>query len=159
MSLELGDHALLDPALQRHRRADRKASRHVGGGECPGQLAQRERVAACFHDQLFADTRIDRPPQRRAQERSCFRVAETFDGKPREVVERFSDRAQREHDGDAFGFDPAGGEGDRLRRRGVEPLGVIDDAHQSIVAGGLGQQTECGESDEEGIRRRADPHA
>ena len=56
---------------------------------------------------------------------------------------------------------PTGGEPrtQRARRRAIEPLRVIDHTEERLLLGGLGQQAEGCQSDEEGIRGRAGTEA
>ena len=56
---------------------------------------------------------------------------------------------------DRLGQQPARHERQRLRRRAVQPLGVVDQADQRLLAPDLGQQPEQRQADQEAIRRRA----
>jgi hypothetical protein len=47
-----------------------------------------------------------------------------------------------EDNGDRLREQAAGCEGERLRRGAVEPLGVVDQADQGLLLGGLGKQAE-----------------
>src|SRR5439155_12548514 len=48
----------------------------------------------------------------------------------------------------------AGRESEGLRRRAIEPLGVVDEAQDALLPGGLRQQSEHGERNEKGTRCR-----
>ena len=58
---------------------------------------------------------------------------------------------REEHD-DGLRLQPACGDGEHLGRRLVEPLGVLDDAQERLLLGGVGQEAEDGETDEKAIR-------
>ena len=64
-------------------------------------------------------------------------------------------RAHRDDHPDRLGQQPARHERQRLRRGAVEPLGVVDQADQRLLAPDLGQQPEQRQADQEAIRRRA----
>ena len=59
--------------------------------------------------------------------------------------------AHREHQRHRFGEQSPGDEGQCLRGRPVEPLGVVDQTDQRLLIGGLGQQAEHGQPDEEAV--------
>ena len=63
--------------------------------------------------------------------------------------------AHREHDRHRLGQQPPRDEAEHLRRGGVEPLGVVDEAQQRPLRGHLGQQAERGQRDEEAVGRGA----
>jgi hypothetical protein len=54
---------------------------------------------------------------------------------------------------------PARDERQRLRGHPVEPLRVVDDAHERLLFGGVGQQAQDRQPDEEAIRRRSGTQA
>jgi len=60
--------------------------------------------------------------------------------------------AGREDQRDGFGGQPAGDEQQHARRRRVGPVRVVDQAQQALVGGGLGEQGEHGQRDQECIR-------
>ena len=55
--------------------------------------------------------------------------------------------------------EPARHERERLRGHPVEPLRVVDDAHERLLLGGVGQQAQDRQPDEEAIRRRSGAQA
>ena len=65
--------------------------------------------------------------------------------------------ARGERQDDRFGLQPAADESEHLRRDPVEPLRVVDQAEEGTILGGVGQQAERREADEEPIRGRAEP--
>ncbi|CNF68500.1 Uncharacterised protein [Mycobacterium tuberculosis] len=143
--LQLRYQAPLDTALQRHRPGEGEPA----GAERPGQLAQRERVAARLGDQPVADPPVEDAGRREAQQLAGVGVAQPLDGQPAQPSERLADRAHDEHDGDPLGVEAPGGERDGARRRLVEPLRVVDDAEQRTVLRGLGEQAQHREPDEQ----------
>ena len=54
---------------------------------------------------------------------------------------------------------PARHERERLRRHPVEPLRVVDDAYERLLLGGVGQQAQDRQPDEEAIRWRSGAQA
>ena len=110
------------------------------------------------HD-LVADPRIQRPGQRRVQQRPRIIFPQPPDhqlGQPRQVTGRDTGP---EHQADRLRPQPARDEREDLRRGAVEPLLVIDDAHQRPVPGHLGQQAQGGQADQEPVRRQAGAEA
>ena len=63
--------------------------------------------------------------------------------------------ADREHDRHRLRQQPPRDEPEDLRRGGIEPLRVIDEAQQRPLRGDLGQQAERGQRDQEAVRRGA----
>ncbi|HEX5781474.1 MAG TPA: hypothetical protein VFX80_06115, partial [Solirubrobacteraceae bacterium] len=87
-------------------------------------------------------------------------MAESVDGqlgKPGEHVVA-DPRTHRAHDRHPLGEEPACDEADDLCGCLVEPLGVVDDADERLLLGGVGEQCQRRQSDEEPLRRRADAH-
>ena len=63
--------------------------------------------------------------------------------------------ANREHDRDRLGQQPPRDERERLRGHAIEPLRVVDEAHQRPVLGCVRQQAEDSQPDQESIGRLA----
>src|SRR2546426_2898676 len=59
-----------------------------------------------------------------------------------------------EDDRDPSGSEPASREHEHLGRRTIEPVGVVDHTEEAALPGGLRQQSENRERNEEPIRRR-----
>ena len=74
--------------------------------------------------------------------------------KPRQPGQFIARIAGREHHADVVGRQPPRHEPQRLHRGLVEPLRVVDQANQRLVPGGLRQQAEHGQPDQEPVRRR-----
>ena len=63
--------------------------------------------------------------------------------------------SRREDHRHRFRQQAAGHEGQRLRRRAIEPLRVVDHADQRLRAGAIGEQPEHGQGNEEPVRHRS----
>ena len=131
------------------------------GDSVARQLEQRERVAA----RLGEDPRPHALVQRRADDRreqlARVRVRQSLESQvrqPRQLVE-LERLAHREHEHDRLGLQAPGHEREHLRRRPIEPLGVVDQAQQRPFLGSLRQQAERREADQEaiGLGARAQP--
>ena len=80
----------------------------------------------------------------RAQERPCVLLLEAADDQfrqPHGLGVAVGGACGEDH-GDRLGEQAAGCEGERLRRGAVQPLGVVDQADQGLLLGGLGKQAE-----------------
>ena len=76
------------------------------------------------------------------------------DVKLRQSRERVARLARREHERDLLRQQAAGHERERARRRTIEPLRVIDNTQERSLLGGLGQQAEDRQPDQERSRSR-----
>jgi hypothetical protein len=68
-------------------------------------------------------------------------------------------RTQREHQSHALGQEASRDERERLHRHPVEPLRVVDDADKRLFLGGVAQQAQDRQADQEAIGRGAGAHA
>ena len=59
--------------------------------------------------------------------------------------------ARPDEHGDRVGLQPPRHEHERLGRRAVEPVGVVDDAQQRPLVGGGGEQAQHGDRDQEAV--------
>ncbi len=117
-----------------------------------GQLEQGERVPAGFVDEPLArirghgstDAVVEQRPRRIGSESAQAQHGQT--GRPEAARLLLPGR---EHHGQALRLDPAGGEHQRLGRRVVQPVRVVDDAQDRLLLRGLGQQAQHGERHEE----------
>ena len=91
--------------------------------------------------------------QRRPQHGAGIDVAQALDAQFRQLPQRWivAALARREDEGHRLRQQAASDERERLRRSLIEPLGVVDEADQGALLGGVRQQAECGEPDEEGV--------
>jgi hypothetical protein len=106
-------------------------------------------------DDLVADPRIQRPGQRRVQQRPRIVFPQPPDHQFRQSRQVTGGDTGPEHHADRLGPQPARDERQDLRRGAVEPLLVIDDAYQRPFLGHLGQQAQGGQADQEPVRCRA----
>ena len=72
----------------------------------------------------------------------------------RQPPERFANLPRGEHDRDPLDREAASREPQGLRRRAIEPLGIVDQAEEAVLPGRLRQQPEHRERHEKGIRCR-----
>ena len=91
--------------------------------------------------------------QDRVEQRPRIPMAERLDVKLGEAGERVDRLPRREDHRDLLGQEAAGDERKHARGCTVEPLRVVDDAEERLLLGGLRQQVEDREPDEERIRR------
>jgi hypothetical protein len=146
--------ALLDPAGQRELMRQAEAARQLGGRAPARQFEQRQRVPPGFGQYPLPDLLIERPWHDRAQQRPGIEIAQSPDHEAGDSVEILARLAGREGQQHALGLDPAGGEGQRLRRGLVQPLAVVHHADQRPLRGRLRQQAQDGQADQEAIGGR-----
>ena len=161
---------LVRQGVQLPPEADLDPPREPGAGQCtrqaepagqlrrgqpPGQLKQRQRVALGLgHDQV-PHPGVQRPAQRRVQQRPGLVVGQALDVQFRQSGQRVARLAGREHQADRIGGQPPGGEAQGLRRRLVQPRRVVDHADQRALPGHVAEQAEHGQPDQEPVRRRS----
>jgi hypothetical protein len=102
---------------------------------------------------------IERAGHRGVQERRGIGVAQPPQHEFREPRERGLVVADCEDHGHGFHREPACDELQRLRRRLVQPLGVIHDADERALLGNLRQQGQRRQPQEEAVRRAARPQS
>ena len=88
------------------------------------------------------------------QQRPRIAMPQGPDVELRKARERVAQLARREHERDLLRQQAASHERKRPRRRAIEPLRVIDNTQERPLLGGLGQQAEDRQSDQERIRGR-----
>ena len=153
--LELPREAELDAVRQRHHAGRPKAPRELRGRQAPRQLEQRKWVAARLGDNAVSQAHVERPVGRRGQQRARVSVAQPSDIETRKTreVEPVGGLPHREHHAHRLREQAAGDEGERLRRRAILPLGVVDHTEERALLCDLGEEAQHGEADEETIRR------
>ena len=125
------------------------------------QFDQRERVAAGLAEDPILHPLVQRPGKRRVQQHARVLGGQPLDHElwqPLKLV-YIVGLAQPEHQSDALRQQPAPDECERLRGHLVKPLRVVDDAHERLLLGGIGQQAKGRQPDEEAIRRRSEAQA
>jgi 8-hydroxy-5-deazaflavin:NADPH oxidoreductase len=110
-------------------------------------------------DDPLQHTLVEAGREDRVQQRPRFSTAERLDLKLREAGERLDRLTRREDHRDVLGQKAARHEREHARRCTVEPLRVVDHTEERLLLGGLRQQAEDREPDEERIGRpsRAQP--
>ena len=157
--LQLPAEALLDPLRQRHRAGQAEPARQLRRRQPPRQLQQRQRVALRLGHDPVPDPIIDRPGQRRAQQRPRVALPQPPDFELRQPGQRRARFTGGEDQPDRVGGQPPGYEPQHLRGRLIQPLHVIDQADQRPFPGHLRQQAQYGQPDQEPVRRRSGGHA
>ncbi len=122
------------------------------------QFEEGERVSARFGDDPDAHPLVERPDDHRVEQGCGVGVRKTADAEFRETVERIPLFARIgriphcEDHPDALRGEAPGDERQRLRRRGVDPLRIVEDAEKGRRLSHLREEAEHGETDEEPIR-------
>jgi hypothetical protein len=156
----------LDPPQERppHRGADRqrvgkrRQAGQLAGAERRRQLEQGERVAARRVEQVLPHLRRQRRAGPLGQQRPGRLAVQGAEPQLRHA--RRGERARvvvagGEQQEDALGLQPAGGEGQRLGRGPVEPLGVVDQPDQWGFRRDGGQQAERPDPDQKAVAAAA----
>ena len=142
-----------EPRGQRQHGGKRGLARELLVRELDGKLEQRQRVAGGLVDQPRADRR--RRPRRAVIEQPAGRCAiEAADVEliqPRCVKAPAFTLARAEKDRHPFGDKPASHERKRMRRRNVQPLGIVDQAQDRPGFGRGRQQRQRSRRDKEAI--------
>ena len=154
---ELPHEALLDATGERQPAREPESARDGRGRQPARQLQERERVAAGLGENAFPDASVERPEQRRIEQRLRGRAFKPIDHELRQPGERLLVRrlAPGEHEPDPLRQQAACHERQRLRGHLIEPLRIVDDAHERLLLGDVGEQAQHGQPDQEAIRRRS----
>ena len=150
------EESVFDAARQPARFGKAESARELRRRQAAWELDQRERVSPRLGEDLRSHARVDQPGDRRGQQRLGGIVRQSLDHQFRQSREciHLAGLAQREHEAQPLGQQPARHEGERLRGHPVEPLRVVDDAHQRLFLGDVGQQAQDRQTDEETVRWR-----
>ena len=105
--------------------------------------------------------RVERPGDRRVQQPAGVIGGQPVDHELRQPLELVlvAGLAQREHQSHPLRQQASRHERERLRRHPIEPLRVVDDAHERLLLGDVGQQAQDRQADQEAIRRRTGAQA
>ena len=145
---------------RRQRVRQRVAAGQLARGQRRRQVPQGERIAGGRGGQLAGDlggylgARLageQLPGVVRAQPLQL----EHLDARRRELRHR---RPHGEHHRDPLGAQPARGEHQRLRRRRVQPVGIVDQADDGQLGRGRREQPERGGPDRQPVGRRSGRH-
>ena len=151
----------LDAGAGAQRLLERLAPRALAVRQQPRDLQQRERVARRRLHEPVGDRRRHALDLRGGQQLARLGLAERLD--PQQLQPRHLEPgdggalAQRADHRDALGAEPAAGEQERLQRRLVEPLRVVDRHQHRLLLGGDGEQAQQPGRDREAIVRRGRP--
>ncbi len=156
--LDAPPETLLDPPRQRHRAGQPEPASQLLRGQPAWQLQQRQRVAARLGDELIADPLVQRAGQRRAQQRPRIVVPQPPDHQLRQPRQITGRDPGREHQPDRLRPQPPRDERQNLRRGMIEPLLVIDQAHQRPGRSHLRQQAQHRQADQKPVRHRPRTH-
>jgi hypothetical protein len=153
--LEPLQEAPFDAARQRWRVRQPEPAGQLRGAQPTGQLQQRQRVAACLCDDAVPHPLIQPSRGHRVQQRTGVTAAQALDRQQWQAPPRLllAWLTHREHQGDGFRHQAARNERQCLRRGLIEPLRVIDQAHQRQLLSRLRQQPEHRQTDQQAIRR------
>ena len=147
---------LLEPLAQRKR-----LGQHGPAGELVGRVLgtkfhQRERVIAGVGQDAVDGLRVEDSASHRAEQLAGLGVGQPVHRDRRKLLEhllggRFADAGD---EADAVRVQAAGDEAEHLRRFGIEPVRVIDDAQQRLCLSRPGKHRERRQSHQEPLRRR-----
>jgi hypothetical protein len=131
-------------------------ARQLGRGQSARQLEERERIAPGLSNDPVANLFVQTPGDPRREQRARILVAQPLDhelGQPAELL-HVARLANREHHRDRLGLEATCDERQRLGGFAIEPLHVVDHAHERPATGSVGQQAERSEPEQETIRSR-----
>ena len=147
---------LLEPLAQRKRLGQHGAAGQLVGRVLGTELHQRERVIAGVGQDAVDGLRVEGSARDRAEQLARLGVGQAVHRDRRKLLEhllggRFADAGD---EADAVRVQAAGDEAEHLRRFGIEPVRVIDDAQQRLFFGRPGKQRQRRQSHQEPLRRR-----
>jgi hypothetical protein len=151
--------ALLEPCRHRTSGRDAEAAGQLTGRRSTRKLQQCQWVAASFGHDPVDYVVVEAPVDHRGEQAPGLVIGQTADYQLRQageglILRRF---AHREYERDRFAQQPSCNERQGLSRRSVEPLGVVDQAHQWTGFRDLGEQLKRGKANEKQVGRRAGP--
>jgi hypothetical protein len=154
-SAELPPEALLDLPRQRHPAGQPEPARQLIGRQSPRQLQQGQGITVRLGDDPLAHPRVHRAGEHRIQQRPRVALPQARHRHLRQPGQFLARIASTEDQAHRLGRQPAGHESEDLRGHAIQPLLVIDHAHQRAVPRYLRQQAQHGQTGEELVRRCA----
>ena len=147
---------LLEPLAQRKRLGQHGAAGQLVGRVLGTEFHQRERVIAGVGQDAVDGLRVEGSASHRAEQLTRLGVGQAVHRDRRKLLEhllcgRFADAGD---EADAVRVQAAGDEAEHLRRFGIEPVRVIDNAQQRLCFSRPGKQRERRQSHQEPLRRR-----
>ncbi len=129
------------------------------GRPAVGQPEEQARVALRFGDDAVADPRVERAGNDRGEQRLRLGVGEAMEDQFGQSLELLDRLAQGKHQRGGLGPEPARDERQHLSRWPIEPVGIVDGAHERLVGTDLGEQAEDGQPHQESVDLAALAHA
>lgn len=146
---------ILQPLAHGQRVGQRHAAQQLIGRQLPAEVDQRQRVPGGRGDDAYGDAGVERAGRHRTQEFECVPLLQTGDLGDRQVLQAGAALANGEQQADPLGVDPAADEGQHVKRLPVEPLGVVHATQQRLPRGGLRQQRQRRQPDQETVGDRS----
>jgi len=143
----------LQPGRQRQHVVEQGPPGELAGGQRPGQLQQGQRVAARPLDQQVdhRGRQVHAVPGQQGRRRLDVQPLQAQLGQAGGGELAGGAVADREHAHHPLGLQPPGGEPQRVSRRPVQPLGLVDQAQHRPPIGRLRQQAEHRHRDQEAV--------
>ncbi len=153
--LETPEKVLLELAVKISRRGNGESTGQFGRGHSSRQFQERQWIASGFRHDSIPDVDID--PTRSPSREKCagVLVGETGQhelGQSGQIA-LFAGHPYGKQHQHRLGKDPPGHEAEHLPGRGIEPLGVIDEAQQWTLPRHFRQQAERRQGHEEAVGR------
>ena len=150
---DLPSEPVLDPVHKGPRARRPEAARQLRERTVAGQLQQRKRVASRLAEHPLADTFVQWPSHHRRQQPARVGLWQALDGEIGQPAQVGAGLSGGDQEQDRLGQQPACGEGQCPFGCPVQPVAVIDQAHQRTVLGRLGQQAQHRQANDEVIGR------
>jgi hypothetical protein len=148
--------ALLDPPRQRRCVGQSEPARQLRGGQPSRQLQQSQRIAARLGHDPISHPLVQRRRDDGAQECASIGGAQAVHfeiGQPGQLRES-AGLAHGEDDRHRLGQEAPRHERQRLHRGSIEPMRIVDHAHQRPLVGHVAQEAQHRQIDEEATRDR-----
>ena len=147
--------ALLDPGREGQCSRQPESAGELAWAQPARELEHGEWVPTGLGDDPFEHGLVEARREDGLEQRARIPVTEGLNpelGKARKIANGIADREDQR---DPFGKQSSRDERERLGRRTIEPLCVVDEAEQRLLLGGVREKTENREPDEKRVRRRA----
>jgi len=153
----LAQEMILEPLTQRKRFGPHGAAGELVGRVLGTEFHQRERVIAGVRQDAVDGLRVEGSIDHQAEELTRLGVGQAVHPDRRKLLEyrpcgRLADAGDEAH---AVRIQAAGDETEHLRRSGIEPVRVIDDAQQRLRFTRPGEQSQRRQAHQEPLRRRS----
>ena len=153
----LAQEVLLEPLAQRKRFGLYGAAGELVGRVLGTEFHQRERVIAGVGQDAVDGLRVEGSASHRAEQLTRLGVGQAIHRDRGKLLEHLlcGGFAYAGDEADAVRAQATGDETEHLRRFGIKPVRVIDNAQQRLFFSRSGKQRERRQSDQEPLRRRA----